>query len=177
MSKKVLLIVDMQQGLFSTSRHDSDGLVARINDLSARMRAEALPVIFIKHCSPDGDDLHPSQPGHALHSGLAVDPQDAVIAKASCDAFLDTGLASTLANLDVDEVIVTGCATDFCVDTTIRSSLAHGYKTTVPEDGHTTIDRAYMTAPQVIEHHNFIWANFVSPMGPAHMTRCEDISL
>lgn len=173
MGKQVLLVVDMQQGLFSTPRHDTDGLVARINGLSARMRAKHLPVIFIQHCGPDGDDLHPSQPGYALHSGLTVDAQDTIIAKASCDAFLGTSLRSTLSELQIEEVIVTGCATDFCVDTTIRSALAHGYRTIVPEDGHTTLDRAYMSAQKVIEHHNFIWANFVSPVGAAHMTRCE----
>ncbi|WP_202800490.1 isochorismatase family protein [Novosphingobium sp. Rr 2-17] len=73
------------------------------------------------------------------------------------------------------ELIVTGCATDFCVDTTVRSALALGYKTIIPEDGHTTSDRPYLSAQKVIEHHNAIWANFISPVGPAHLTRCERI--
>ena len=139
------------------------------------MRAKHLPVIFIHHCGPDGDGLHPSQPGHALHASLTVDTKDIIVAKASCDAFLDTRLGSILSELQVEEVIVTGYATDFCVDATIRSALAHGYRTIVPEDGHTTIDRAYMSAQKVIEHHNFVWANFLSPVGAAHMTRCENI--
>ena len=173
MSKQALLIVDMQQGLFFTPRHDADGLVSRINDLTARLRANGSPVIFIQHCGPAGDDLHPSQPGFALHSDLSVEPSDAIITKASCDAFLNTKLAATLAALEVKEVIVTGCATDFCVDTTVRSALAHGYSTIVPEDGRTTSDRPYLSAQKVIEHHNAVWADFISPVGPARLTRCD----
>jgi nicotinamidase-related amidase len=175
MSKQALLIVDMQQGLFSTPRHDADSLVPRINNLAGRLRAKQLPIIFIQHCGPAGDQLHPSQPGHALHRGLSVEPGDTIIKKASCDAFLNTELASTLSQLGVDEVIVTGCATDFCVDTTIRSALAHGYPTIVPEDGHTTFDRPYLSAQKVVEHHNAVWANFISPVGPARVTRCDAI--
>jgi nicotinamidase-related amidase len=175
MSKQALLIVDMQQGLFATPRHDADGLVSRINALSARMRAKQSPVIFIQHCGVDGDDLHPSQPGHALHGGLMVEATDTIIAKAFCDAFLETSLASTLSKFGVDELIVTGFATDFCVDTTIRSALARSYTTIVPEDGHTTADRPYSSADKVIEHHNFVWANLISPAGAAHLTRCDAI--
>jgi nicotinamidase-related amidase len=105
-----------------------------------------------------------------------VAPSDNIITKASCDAFLDSDLAGALATLEIGELIVTGCATDFCVDTTIRSSLARGYRTIVPEDGHTTGDRPYLSAQKIIEHHNAIWANFISPVGPAHLTRCRRIT-
>lgn len=170
--RQALLIVDMQQGLFLTPRHDADALVSRINALAARLRSKQLPIIFIQHCGPSGDALHPSQPGHALHRNLVVEPTDTIIKKESCDAFLNTELASALAELDVDELIVTGCATDFCVDTTIRSALARGIPTIVPEDGHTTFDRPYLSFTKVIEHHNNVWASFISPAGPARLSRC-----
>ncbi|GHH26024.1 isochorismatase [Sphingomonas glacialis] len=175
MSKQALLVVDRQQGPFTGPRHDAAGLLARPNDLAVRLRAKGTPIIFIQHCGPEGDDLHPSKPGHALHEDLAVEALDTMITKASCDAFLETILADTLAKLEIDELIVTGCATDFCVDTTIRSALARGYKTIVPEDGHTTGDRPYLSAEKIIEHHNAVWANFISPVGPAHLTHCERI--
>jgi len=175
MGKQALLVVDMQQGLLAGPRHDAAGLLARLNDLAARLRARGAPVIFIQHCGPDGDDLHPSQPGHAIHQALAVEASDTIITKACCDAFLGIRLADVLAELAVGELVVTGCATDFCVDTTIRSALGRGYTTIVPEDGHTTGDRPYLSAQKVIEHHNAIWANFISPVGPARLTRCDRI--
>ncbi|EIZ79615.1 isochorismatase hydrolase [Novosphingobium sp. Rr 2-17] len=100
MSKQALLVVDMQQGLFAGPRHDADGLLARLNALAARLRAKGMPVIFIQHCGPEGDDLHPSQPGHAIHQALAVKASDRIITKASCDAFLGTTLADVLAELE-----------------------------------------------------------------------------
>ncbi len=124
MSNQALIIVDMQEGLFAGPRHDAEGLLSRLDALAARLRAKGIPIIFIKHCGPEGTALHPSQPGHAIHQSLTVEPNDTTITKASCDAFLDTALAETLTRLNVDEVIVTGCATDFCVDTTIRTALA-----------------------------------------------------
>lgn len=175
MSKQALLIVDVQQALFSTPPHDAEGLLSRINSLSARMRAKQVPVIFIQHCGPTGDDLHPSQPGHALHRDLVIEPSDMIIPKASCDAFLNTTLGAVLDDFKIDELVVTGFATDFCVDTTVRSALAHGYTTTVPEDGHTTSDRPYMSAEKVIQHHNFVWANLISPVGAARLSSCDTI--
>ena len=175
MSRQALLIVDVQQGLFSPPPYDAEALLSRLNHLAARFRAKQAAVIFIQHCGSEGDELHPSQPGHSLHGDLAVEPCDTVIAKASCDAFLNTNLAATLANLEINELIITGFATDFCVDTTVRSALAHGFITIVPEDGHTTSDRPYLSAPKVIQHHNFVWANLISPAGAARLTRCDSI--
>lgn len=173
MSKQALIIVDMQEGLFVAPRYDADGLLSRLNGLAARLRAKGVPIIFIKHCGPEGDALHPTQPGHAIHRSLVVEAADMTITKVSCDAFLDTTLADILTRMDVDELIVTGCATDFCVDTTIRTALARGYRTIVPEDGHTTGDRPYLPAQKVIEHHNAIWADFISPVGPALLSCCD----
>jgi nicotinamidase-related amidase len=97
---------------------------------------------------------------------------DLVVHKTSCDAFLHTSLEDVLKQNGVSRVIVTGCATDFCVDTTVRSALARGYPTTVPADGHTTSDRPYLPAHKIIEHHNFVWSDFISPAGPATVIPC-----
>lgn len=175
MNKQALLIIDMQRGVFTAPRQDDDELVARLNGLSERMRAKQSPVIFIQHCGPEGDDLHESQPGHALHADLTVQSDDTIITKSSCDAFLHTTLASTLRERQIDELVITGFATDFCVDTTVRSALAHGYPTIVPADGHTTADRPYLSVEKVIEHHNFIWANLISPAGAARLTSCDAV--
>ena len=102
---------------------------------------------------------------------------DLVVHKTSCDAFLDTDLAALLEQNGVGRVIVTGCATDYCVDTTIRSALARGYPTIVPSDGHTTADRSYLPAQKIIEHHNFVWSDFISPAGAATVVPCADIEM
>jgi nicotinamidase-related amidase len=168
-----LIIVDMQLGLFPVPRPGSAALIARIDGLAARLRSAGVPVIFVQHRGAAGDPLHPSQPGYAIHPGLRVDQGDVVIRKTFCDAFLDTPLLLTLRRLAVEGIIVAGCTTDFCVDTTVRSALAQQVPTLVAADGHTTFDRPYMSAAAIVEHHNAIWASLLSPVGPARLSRCD----
>jgi nicotinamidase-related amidase len=175
--RRALIIVDMQCGSFSeaTPRFDAEGLVARLNKLADGVRQDGGLVVFVQHEGPPGDAHHPSQPGFEILPDLRVEPGDLRVRKRSCDAFLDTSLQDDLAAASVGELIVTGCATDFCVDTTVRSALARGYATIAPRDGHTTSDRAHLDARTIIEHHNAIWADFISPGGGAKVCSCEEV--
>jgi nicotinamidase-related amidase len=165
----ILVIIDMQQGLFTpaTPRHDAEGLTGRLTHLAAHVRQARGQVIFVQHDGPPGDPLHPDQTGWQLLPGLSRRDGDAIIRKRSCDAFLDTGLAALLDSRPFDRLILAGCATDYCVDTTVRAALGRGYPTIVPADGHTTADRPHLSAQKIIEHHNAIWADFIAPRGPA----------
>ncbi len=177
--KTALIVVDMQQGSFTPEarRHDADGLVERLNALAGRIRCAGGIVVFVQHDGPEGDPHHPSAPGWRLLSGLWVDADDVIVRKTSCDAFLDTDLDDVLAAHGAGRLVIAGCATDYCVDTTVRSALARRYTTVVPADGHTTSDRPHLPAVKIIEHHNAIWVDFIAPAGPATLSTCADISL
>ena len=179
MASSALIIIDMQLGSFTprTARHDTDALVARLNALARRMRERAGMVIFVRHDGPNGDPHHPSQPGWHILPELEVLPDDTVMAKTACDSFLGTELEDILTDHGIGRLIVTGCATDFCVDTTVRSALARGYETVAPSDGHTTADRPHLNAKQIIAHHNAIWADFISPAGGARVCPCAEVKL
>jgi len=167
--KRSLIVIDMQQGSFPPygARYDADGVVSRINQLARRTRSADGSVIFVQHDGPPGDPHHPDAPGWHLLSELETHDGDRFVRKQACDAFLNTNLADLLASPSDGQVIITGCATEFCVDTTVRSALARGYRTIVPADAHTTADRPYLTAEKIIEHHNAVWSAFLSPAGPA----------
>lgn len=173
-----LIIIDMQRGSFgeATPRHDAAGLVERLNRLARSVRAQGGgAVVFIQHDGPPGDPHHPDLPGWKLLPDLDVRPADTIIRKTSCDAFLDTSLDEFLHSRAIDRLILTGCATDYCVDTTVRSALARGYPTIVPSDGHTTMNRPHLPAEKIIEHHNAIWAGFIAPRGPAMVCPCSEV--
>jgi nicotinamidase-related amidase len=169
----------MQQGSFGpeSPRHDAAGLVARLNRLARAVRTDGGAVIFVQHDGPPGDPHHPDAPGWRLLPTLEVRPDDTVVHKRSCDAFLDTVLDAVLRENGIDRLIITGCATDYCVDTTVRTALARGWPTIVPSDGHTTADRPHLSAPQIIAHHNAIWADFLAPKGPARVCLCTEVRL
>lgn len=167
----------MQRGSFTpdAARFDVDGLVARLNALSERVRASDCLVVFVQHNGPVGDPHHPDKEGWQLLASLETRPSDAVVTKTACDAFLGTTLEQVLGDNEIERLIVTGCATDYCVDTTLRSALARGYTTIAATDGHTTADRPHLSAEKIIEHHNAIWRDFISPAGPAICLPCEQI--
>jgi len=160
---KALLIVDMQVGCFAGSppRWDTDGTIARINQLAHCVRKHGL-VIFIQHTDPR-EGLAKGSEAWRLLDSLDRVPEDAIVEKTACDAFLETGLEPLLRGKSVTELLITGCATDFCVDTTVRAAASRGFRVTVPSDAHTTRDRPHLDAQKIIEHHNFMWANLLLP--------------
>ena len=174
-----LIIIDLQQGAFgdATPKHDAAGLVARLNKLAGTVRTRGGAVVFIQHDGLPSELFHPDLPGRRLLEELDRDPADTVIRKKSCDAFLETPLDEFLRSRSIDRLIITGWATDYCVDTTVRSALARGYPTIVPSDGHTVANRPHLSAEQIIAHHNAIWADFIAPCGPAVVCPCADVRL
>jgi len=59
----------------------------------------------------------------------------------------------------------------------VRSALARGFATVAPSDGHTVANRPHLSAEQIIEHHNAIWADFIAPGGPALVCACAEVAL
>jgi nicotinamidase-related amidase len=177
--QNALIIIDMQQGSVcdTNPKHDSQGVIQRLNRLANAVRTAGGIVIFVQMDGPEGDDHYPGLPGWYLLPELNVRPLDPIVRKKSCDAFLGTTLEGVLQSHSIDRLIIAGCATDYCVDTTVRSALGRGYSTIVPMDGHTTSNRPHLPAEKVIEHHNAIWANFIAPNGPAIICPCADVPL
>jgi nicotinamidase-related amidase len=157
---KALLIIDMQVGLFTplTPRFDAHGVISRINALSERFREHGWPVIFVQHDGTRENYLLPNTPDWELLPSLIQKSSDLVVEKTANDAFYNSNLQETLEAKGITELVITGCATDFCVDTTVRSALGRNYKITVIEDGHTTGNRPHLDAQTVIMHHNWIWS-------------------
>ena len=69
----------MQQGSFEPvqQRHDSEGLVGRLNALGAAVRDAGGVVIFVQHDGPVGDPHHPDAPGSRLRK--CADPASSVV--------------------------------------------------------------------------------------------------
>lgn len=174
-TRDALLVIDMQVALFAGSpRLDAAGLMSRINDLAGRLRPAGGRVIFVRHTEESGD-YKANAPGWQIVSDLHVDKLDNVIAKSTCDCFASTELSSLIPLETTRRLIITGCATDFCVDTTVRSAAVRGYNVWAPQDGHTTADRPHLSARQVIQHHNYIWSDFIGARGPVNVARMSDL--
>lgn len=160
-----LLVIDMQKALFegNSKRYDSKGVIKRINRLIIKAREKETPILFIRHCGADDDGLLPESDGWQILDEIDFRKSDMAIEKKCCDSFCQTKLEKTLKKIHVDKLVITGCCTDFCIDTTVRQAASKGYEIIVAADAHTTADKPYLDAKIVIEHHNFVWSEFYSP--------------
>lgn len=175
--RKALLIIDMQKGSFTpdTPRFDTDGVVNRINGLAQIFRKSKFPVIVIQHDGSSANEYVPNTREWELLDNIEVEPADIFIDKYANDVFYKSTLDSNLKDLKVDELYITGCATDFCVESTVQSALAKDYNVIVVGDGHTTGNRPHLKAEQVIEHYNWVWQNMIPTKGLVKVCRFEEI--
>ncbi|NIY48319.1 isochorismatase family protein [Cedecea colo] len=155
-ASRFLMVIDMQNGVFASPRINRETCTSRINQLIQA----ADKVIFIQHAE---EGLEPGSEGFELLPEL-IQPADALyVTKTACDAFYRTDLEKVLRDNSIDEFVVCGCATDYCVDSTIKNGASRGYAMTVAEDAHTTANRPAALAETLIAHYNDVWRNFTIP--------------
>ncbi len=175
---EALLIIDMQVGMLqsATPPRDVDIVVQRINAVANAMRRSGRPVIFIQHRGPTGDAFAPGEPGWQFLPSLERAESDFIVSKTTCDAFYRTELDSLMKQHQVDELVIAGWATDFCVDTTIRAAASHEYNITVIGDAHTAADRPHLDADAIIRHHNSIWHDLIVPGRKIHVMTADTVA-
>lgn len=163
MSTNTLLVIDMQNAwLDEHPRFDAAGVIDRINNIANQYRKNGSRVIFIRHYC---DEVPVESPGFKLHPALASETSDVFVDKTACDPFDRTDLLDQLRAIGSDHVTICGLATEFCIDTAVRTCLSQGFDVTVISDAHTTADRPHLSAEAIIKHHNWVWENFAAPQG------------
>jgi len=174
-SSTALLIVDAQYALL-----DGDPPAVRSRDVLfclnltiAKARLQEMPVIFIQHDGPANSPLAPDTKGWKIHPELARLEMDPVIRKTVGDCFYAPPLHDLLQKLGVKRLWIGGCATDFCVDTAVRTALSHDYAVTVIADGHTCRHRPFANGETVIDHFNWVW----SEMSEAPQALCVQLAI
>jgi len=156
-----LLVIDVQEGLTPGSYRESEVLSA-INVVIAEVRRSGGDVIFVQHCHSSYAPLMKGHSGWQIHHNLDREPLDRCIEKQASDAFYQTDLDMYLRERKIDRLLVTGLQTEYCVDTTCRSALSHGFDVTLISDAHTTGGTTLPVAT-VIAHHNELLANLAHP--------------
>ncbi|MFE9179416.1 cysteine hydrolase family protein [Streptomyces sp. NPDC007126] len=155
-----LLVIDMQNTTVAMA-HRAAETVAAIAGLSERARAAGVPVVTVRQRD---EGMVPGTEGWQVVPELAPREGEPVVDKTTPDSFLGTGLDETLRALGVTEVIVTGFATEVCVDTTARQALSRGYDLVAVADGHTTSVRTEEDVDLVPADRSIAQANAVYRM-------------
>jgi nicotinamidase-related amidase len=152
-----LLIIDMQTGLYDGPQQpfERERVLGTINQLIQRARRANVAIFVARHTGPAGSPIEAGSPLWQLWHGLDVDDaHDHLFNKTRPSCFLGTDLAQQLAAAQVDELVVVGMKTQFCIDTTCRVAAELGFSVMLPEDAHTCMDTPTLPAKAIIEHHN-----------------------
>ncbi|MDC9808941.1 cysteine hydrolase family protein [Rhizobium binxianense] len=156
---KALLIIDVQNAILSGKATPErqphvdaalDETVARLATLQEKARRTGAPVVLVQHDGDRGHRLAVGTEGWALRDEIAPKQGEVVISKKSADSFFETDLNEQ----SVTHLVIGGCMSQFCVDTTVRRAVSLGYDVTLIADGHTTGDTATLTFSEIIAHHN-----------------------
>ncbi len=149
--KTVLLIIDVQRGLFaqSTPIYNEDRLIGNILDLADRAHQAGAPVVYIQHCGEES--LIKGTEDWQLHPRLDPQPGDWSVFKEHGNAFEDTNLRELLVSRHIGRVVACGLVTHGCVKNTCLGGLAEGYPIVLASDAHSNYSK---DAPKIIEKWN-----------------------
>ncbi len=155
--KQALLVIDAQQELIDgndqePSVYHKEELIQNINHCVERAYALGHPVVFIRDlCVSNGEG-----DGFQVHHGIEVPLDAQIFDKEGTNSFYQTPLLGWLKDHEIEHVVITGCKTDYCVDTAVRAATVNGFDVTLVADGHGTTDNSVLSAEQIIQHHNEI---------------------
>jgi len=156
-----LTIIDVQVGIIDGfNAYRGREVLEQINDLLAKARAAQIPIIYVQHDGETGHPLEAGSPGWEIHPEINPHNEDLIIRKRASDSFFETTFNRELEARGIKHLIVAGCMTEYCVDTTARRAVSLGYDVTLVSDAHTTIDNKLLTAAQIIAHHNALLDGF-----------------
>ncbi len=150
MSRDALLIVDAQVNQFEGewAVADAPQILERLQRLVAAARDGDAPVLWIQNDGGAEDPDYPETAGWLIHPALVPVPGEPVLRKKSCDAFETTELGRILGELGVEEVVVAGLQSEWCIRATSKGAVERGYDLALVVDAHSTLDRPEKPAAQ-----------------------------
>ena len=170
-----LMVIDVQNGVV-TGAHARDEVVANINSLVDKARAEGVPVVWVQHSD---DDMPQGSPDWEYVPELVREDSEPLVHKNYGDSFEGTDLEDVLAQAGVGRLVVTGAQTDACIRSTIHGAFARGYDVTLVGDAHTTEDQTQwgnIPPADIIRHVNLYWKYQDAPGRTAGVTETKDVS-
>jgi nicotinamidase-related amidase len=156
MNETALLIIDAQVNMFAagSSVFEGEKILNTLCSMVFRARAARMLVIYVQNNGTENDPDMPGTLGWQIHPALTPEKGDLVIQKNTPDSFHGTTLQNELDSRHIQNLIVAGMQTEYCINATCRRALEVGYKIILVQDAHSTYDGSTLTAPQIIAQYN-----------------------
>lgn len=128
------LIIDMQKAFVDNPKScgSIQDALEYINETSKLFREAKMPVILIQD-EEAGEG--PESEGYALMDQLLVEESDYRISKFHSNAFWDTGLEALLKKLEVEFLVISGFAAEYCVLFTYNGAVERNYNVSILQHG------------------------------------------
>jgi len=150
---QTLLVIDAQQELIDGNQVESAvfnkvQLIRNINLLIEKARKSDVPVVFVR-------DLDVAEgKGFQVHDEINVPTDTKFFDKIATNSFHGTGLLNHLRSQEIEHIVIMGCKTQHCIDSAVRTATINGFDVTLVGDAHSTTDSDFLSAEQIIKHHN-----------------------
>ena len=158
-AKTAMLVIDMQN-FYVAEVDTAKSIVPNINHLADACRKRSIPVIWVimscaeKEGAPSQWSLYhdyfftdskghnhlsklsPGNWGHEIYADLDVRNEDLIISKKRFSAFIQgaSDLHDRLQTMGIENLIVTGTATNMCSESTARDAMMLDYKVVMVDD-------------------------------------------
>jgi nicotinamidase-related amidase len=132
-----------------------NSLPGRLSDSPAQLRFNLRMHESARAGGPALRYTVPGTPGHEFVAEFRPDPGELVVPKWRSSAFWGTNLDLLLRSNEIRTVVVTGCTTEGCVESTARDALFNDYYVVVVEDCVASDDRQQHDASLLLMRHRF----------------------
>ncbi|HFH9837546.1 TPA: cysteine hydrolase family protein [Streptococcus suis] len=153
--KSALLVIDIQNLLVEEKPYAIEERLALWQDSITKARQAGIEIIYVRH---HDQELVKGTADWEIHSIVAPLASEKIFDKSFNSAFKETGLHAYLQEKGMEQLIIMGLATNFCIDTTIKVAYELGYKVAVLQDGTTTGYSGKLDAKDLINHYQNIWS-------------------
>jgi ureidoacrylate peracid hydrolase len=162
-ARTALIVVDLQNAFMlpdvaHTLCEMAPKIVPNVNRLAQALRAAGGTVVWVRTTATEEtlrswstfyelltpeaqrrrlDALAEGSTGHDFWSGLDIKPQDVIVTKLRYSAFIQgsSDLAAQLRARGIDTVLITGCVTNVCCESTARDAMMLNFRTVMVSDG------------------------------------------
>jgi nicotinamidase-related amidase len=143
--RRGLLVVHVQMSTLPDRRSDSPAQLRFNLRMHRSFRADGPPLRYTEVGTP----------GHAFVEDLQPVAGELVVPKWRSSAFWGTNLDMLLRSNGCRSLIVTGCTTEGCVESTARDGLFNDYYVVIPEDCVASDDEEQHDASLLLMRHRF----------------------
>lgn len=157
--KKALLVIDVQNAMIDVEKpvYQANDKIQKIKSLIHKARKMNVPVIYVQH-NEIGSEFENGTETWQIYAGIKPITEDIIIQKTVSDSFYDTTLKTELEEKCIDQLVIVGMQTEYCVNATSNRAVQLGFDVTLIKDAHSTWDSDEYSASEIIDLHHAKWS-------------------